>query len=287
MTDEQLVERAQHGDRAASRLLVERHLPLVRRLASRYRNLGLPDDDLVQEGSLGLLDAIQRFDRTRGAAFPTFAYWCARKQITHALTEKGHLLRLPKRLLERRTVIGAAAATVSARNGHEASVAELVDETGLPPADVREALHAPVALASLDELAGEGDLPLSAFVADEVAPDPAEEAVDRETHETIAAAIAELPANEQLVVRRHFGLDGAPEPLNDIAAEVGVSPQKARAIKDRALFHLARSLRPAAARTVRSKRRASSMAFQIGPLVAVLVSKIAALLEHGDVQPPL
>lgn len=260
---------------------------LVRRLASRYRNLGLPYEDLVQEGSLGLLDAIERFDRTRGAAFPTFAYWCARKQLTHALTEKGHLLRLPKRLVERRTVIGAAAANLSARNGHEASVTELVDETGLPAADVREAIHAPTALASLDELVGEGDLPVSAFVADEAARDPADEAVAHEAHEMISAAIAELPANEQLVVRRHFGLDGAAESLNEIAAEVGVSPQKTRVIKDRALFHLARSLGPAAVAAARSKRRVSSLALQIGPLAAVLASKIAALLEHGDVQPPL
>lgn len=287
MTDEQLAGRAQRGDRAASRLLVERHLPLVRRLACRYRNLGLPYDDLVQEGSLGLLDAIERFDRTRGAAFRTFAYWCVRKQLTHALSEKGHLLRLPKRVLERRTVVGAAAATLSARSGHEASVAELVEETGLPAADIREAVNAPVAIASLDELAGDGDLPLSAFVADEAARDPADEAVAHEGHEMICAAIAELPPSEQLVVRRHFGLDGASAPLNEIAAEIGVSPQKTRAIKDRALFRLARSLRPAAVGAARSKRRVSSLALQVGPLAAVLASKVATLLEHGDLQPPV
>src|SRR5581483_10859989 len=80
-TDEQLVRRAQVGDHAASSLLVERHLSLGRRLALRYGNLGLSYDDLVQEGSIGLLEAIERYDRTRGAGFRTFAHWCVRRAM--------------------------------------------------------------------------------------------------------------------------------------------------------------------------------------------------------------
>lgn len=285
MADEQLAERAQRGDRAAGRLLVERHLPLVRRLAARYRNLGLPYDDLVQEGSIGLLDAVDRFDRTRGAAFPTFAYWCIRRSLTHALTQRGHLVRLPKRLIERRTSVAAAARRLGCRNGREPSIQEIAEEMGLAAAEVRGVIEAPISIASLDEPVAKAGAPLGSLVVDESACDPAEEAVAHELRDIVTAAVAELPENEQTVVRRHFGLDGAAEPLNDIATACGVSPQKTRAIKDRALFHLARSLRPPTGAARSTARRTSTRALQIGPLVALLVSKVAALLEHADLPP--
>lgn len=247
----------------------------------------MPYDDLVQEGSIGLLDAVDRFDRSRGAAFPTFAYWCIRKAVTHALTERGHLVHLPKGLIERRTVVAAVSAGLASRNGREPTAEEIAEDTGLAVAEVREVLQAPMSVVSLDELVRGSDTPLAAVVEDDAAPDPADEVVAHELHDAITAAVADLPANERAVVRRHFGLDGVPEPLNEFAAAQGVSPQKARALKDRALFHLARSLRPPAGTVGRSGRRISSVALQIGPLVAALASKLAALFEHADVNPPL
>jgi len=287
-TDEQLVRRAQVGDHAASSLLVERHLSLGRRLALRYGNLGLSYDDLVQEGSIGLLEAIERYDRTRGAGFRTFAHWCVRRAMTHALTERGHVLRLPKRVLERRTTVTAAAALLASRNGHEATPAELAEETGLTVAEVREVLAAPVELASLDEFVGRGDVSLLATVQDANAPDPADAASARELHEIIEAALACLPADEQLVVRQHFGLDGAPRPLREIAGDVDMSLVKARAVKNRALYHLARGLR-AASVTERARaglRHASSAALAVGPLLVALAARIADLFDRTDPKPP-
>ncbi len=176
----------------------------------------------------------------------------------------------------------------ASRTGHEASPAELAEETGLTVAEVREVLAAPVELASLDELVGRGDVSLLATVQDANAPDPADAASARELHEIIEAALACLPADEQLVVRQHFGLDGAPRPLREIAGDVDMSPVKARAVKNRALYHLARGLR-AASVTERARaglRHASSAALAVGPLLVALAAKIADLFDRTDPTPP-
>ena len=287
------MERARRGDCAATRLLVERHLPLVRCLASNYGDLGLPFDDLVQEGSIGLLEAIERFDPNRGAAFSTFAYWCIRKTITHALTEKGHVVRLPKRLLERRHMVAAASSRLAAINGHEPSAAEVAAATGLAAAAVADALQAPMTVASLDEVVGEEGMTRAALLEDLNTRDPADEAATHELQGLVADAVAQLPADEQAVIRRYYGLDGEPRPLSDIAVEFGFSPQKTRAIKDRALFHLARALKPASA-SLGAARRAASVVrgraatiSRVGAIVALLLERAASFLEHGDVSPPL
>jgi RNA polymerase sigma factor (sigma-70 family) len=291
--DEQLVERARRGDRAASRLLVERHLPLVRHLASDYADLGLPFDDLVQEGSIGLLDAIDRFDPKRGAAFSTFAYWCIRKTITHALTNKGHLIRVPKRLLERRHLVAVASSKLAPANGHEPSSSELAAATGLEPEAVTEALQVPLTVTSLDQVIGDEGLTQAMLLADPTARDPADEALTHELKEVVAEAVAHLPADEQVVVRRHYGLEGEPERLAEIADELGYTSQKTRAIKDRALFHLARALKPASLPLGATKRVASTVRFRtatgtrVGAFLALLLAKASSLLEHADVSPPL
>jgi RNA polymerase primary sigma factor len=262
-------------------------------VASNYVNLGLPFDDLVQEGSIGLLDAIERFDPRRGAAFSTFAYWCIRKTITHALTEKGHVVRPPKRLLERRHLVAVTSSRFSPENGHEPSTSELAAETGLATEEVAEALKVPLTVASLDEVVGDEGLTRAALLSDATARDPADEAVAHELRDMLADAVAKLPHDEQVVVRRHYGLEGQAQALTAIADDLGYSPQKTRAIKDRALFHLARALQPivkaplGAAKRVATASRSRSMISRAGALIAVLVTKASSLLEHGDVTPPL
>src|SRR5438128_2359410 len=100
-----LLRAAKRGDAEARRRLVETHLPLVRRVAGGYRELGLPADDLVQEGAVGLLDAIGRFDARRGGDFATFARWRIRRAILNALTTQGRLVRLPKQVVEQRRAL--------------------------------------------------------------------------------------------------------------------------------------------------------------------------------------
>src|SRR5262249_58666830 len=103
------LQRAQRGDRRARERLVARHLDDVRSIARRYRNLGLPIDDLVQEGALGLLDSIDQYDATRGPEFEAYARFRVRRAIRNALTDKSRLIRLPKQIVERRRGLGPPA----------------------------------------------------------------------------------------------------------------------------------------------------------------------------------
>jgi RNA polymerase primary sigma factor len=295
--DEQLVARARQGDRAAQRLLVERHLPLVRAIASRYRDLGLPFDDLVQEGSIGLLEGIDRFDPRRGSAFSTFAYWRVRGAISRALTRNGHLLRLPKQVIERRHTVFATSARLATGNGHEPSAAEIAAATGLSTSAVVEALEAPTAIASLDKQAADGGTTLEALVEDPVARDPADEALVQETEQLVSDAVAQLPPRRRFVIRRHFGLDCKAQSLTEIAAELELSAQKTRAIKDRALHDLARVLKPrsperaagaAPGRIGSALRRRGALLPRVLPVIAAVVAKASALLvDRGGLDPPL
>jgi RNA polymerase primary sigma factor len=116
-----LLRAAKRNDAEAWRRLVETYLPLVRRVANGYRELGLPSDDLVQEGSLGLLDAISRFDPRRGGDFPTFARWRIRGSILNALTAQSRLVRLPKQVVEQRRALAHVHDELTGATGHPPS----------------------------------------------------------------------------------------------------------------------------------------------------------------------
>ena len=132
-----LLRAAQAGDRGAREQLVTSSLGLVRSVASRYRDLGLPFDDLVQEGALGLLDAIDHYDPDRGACFETYSRFRIRRAIRNALTEKSRLIRLPKQVVERRRAIERAEARLTAAAGRTATTAEIAALTGLPQEAIR------------------------------------------------------------------------------------------------------------------------------------------------------
>ncbi|MGZ4385054.1 MAG: sigma-70 family RNA polymerase sigma factor, partial [Gaiellaceae bacterium] len=136
-----LVERAKQGDHEAKHLLVQEHMGLVAAVARRYRDLGVPDEDLRQEGAIGLLEAIDRFDPTIGATFATYARWRVRQSISHALSNRGRLLRLPKEITERRRLI-ARSTSALVGGGATPTAGEIAECTGLSKAQVVEALEA-------------------------------------------------------------------------------------------------------------------------------------------------
>ena len=136
---QRLAARARRGDRAARASLVEQHMGLVRSIAFRYRDLGLPADDLVQEGAIGLLTAIDEYDPERGASFSTYAFWRIRAAVTHAVTARGSIVRVPRPVRERRRSVGAAHDRLSTEGGR-ATLRRLADATGLPADAVAEAL---------------------------------------------------------------------------------------------------------------------------------------------------
>lgn len=241
---ERLAARARRGDRVARTRLVEEHMGLVRSVALRYRDLGLPADDLVQEGAIGLLSAIDNYDPSQGASFSTYAFWRVRAAITHALTARGQLIRVPRPVLERRREVARVREGLRTA-GREPTVTELAAVTSLPAADVVEAL-APPRVASLDQPTAAGAL-LGDLVADDCVASPEARAVDHERARALRTALARLRGRKQIIVNRHFGLTGKAETLNDIAADLHLSPERTRALKDEALRELAADLEAAAA----------------------------------------
>jgi RNA polymerase primary sigma factor len=239
---ERLAARARRGDHVARTKLVEEHMGLVRSIAFRYRDLGLPTEDLVQEGAIGLLTAIDDYDASRGASFSTYAFWRVRAAITHALTAHGRLVRIPRPVLERRRELAQARERL-ATEGREPTVQQLAEATGLPARDVVEALR-PVAQASLDQPATDGTT-LGESVATDAATWPDAQLVELEQAKALRGALLHLQARKRTILGRHFGLSGEPQTLTRIADDLHLSPERTRALRDEALRELASELEPA------------------------------------------
>lgn len=240
-----LFEAARRGDRRAREQLVAEHLPTVRSIALRYRNLGLSVDDLMQEGSLGLLEAIDRYEPDRSSDFESYARFRIRRAIRNALTEQSRLIRLPKQVVERRRAIERAEANIRTATGRTPTTAELAAATGLSPAAVVSARTIGTAPVSLDQPVLEDGSTLEALVSDSSARSPEDETVEQEQARAVDDAVDSLPGRQRLVVSRHFGLGCEPEQIAEVAAELHVSQQRARAIERDALYALRDRLEPA------------------------------------------
>lgn len=236
--DAHLLDDARHGDSNARNRLVARHLAEVRAIAWRYRNLGLPFDDLVQEGALGLLDAIDGFDEGRRADFDAYARFRIRRAIRNALTDKSRLIRLPKEVVERRRAIARAEEQLVQSDGTRPSTSELADATGLRSEVVRDVRAVVPSVVSLDQAILPDGSTLETLVVDEASPDPVTGAVVLEETELVDRAVAELPERQREIVCRHFGLGREREELSAVAADLHLSPQRARTIERDALFTL-------------------------------------------------
>jgi RNA polymerase primary sigma factor len=242
--DAQLVDAARRGDRRARERLVARYLPVVRSIAFRYRRLGLPVEDLVQEGSLGLLEAIDRFEPVRSADFESYSRFRIRRAIRNALTEQSRMIRLPKQIIERRRAIERAEASFRSATGRMPTPVDLAAATGLTASAViatRSVVAPPV---SLDEPVLEDGSALETLVPDGSAHDPEEETVAHEQEEAVDHAVEMLPARQREILSRHFGLGRDAQQIADVAAALHVSQQRVRAIERDALYALRDQLDP-------------------------------------------
>lgn len=222
--DARLLRAAQTGDRAARDRLVADCVPWLHDLAHHYRGLGLGADDLVQEGALGLIDAIEHFDPDRGMPFERYARFRARNAMRDALTESSRLVRLPKHVVERRRAIDRYAARAAAATGHWPTAEQIAGALDLDVAEVVVARDAPVAVAVAD-----------------VAADPlasTREEADPVAVPDVAGALETLAPRQREIVERHFGIGAGPERLGDIADSLHVSRQRARTIELGALARL-------------------------------------------------
>lgn len=246
---ERLLRDARRGDGAAREQIVTANLGLVRSLASRYRDLGVPFDDLVQEGAVGLLDAIAQYDPERGLSFETYARFRIRRAIRNALTEQARLIRLPKQVVERRRAIERAEARLSASTaGRTPTPEQVAAVTGLSVADVVSARAAGIPPVSLDEPVRPDGSSLATVLADEGAADPELEAIEHERTTLLRAAIAELPERQRQIVVRRWGVGPDSPPDGEPGPELSLSPRRRQTIGRDALYHLRGALRPVRSR---------------------------------------
>lgn len=241
------------SNRAARReQLVTAHLGLVDSIARRYEHLGLPREDVVQEGYLGLLAAARRFEGRPETAFSTYAAGWIRQAICRALSQQPRTIRIPLRRLELRRHVEAVAADIEQRRGNavcdgarsipqQESVAH---ELGLDLGELREAVLSTPVRESLDAVPDLAHLPVCLLPANLVAADPCDAAVACEQRECLAAAVARLPERLRTILCRRFGLVGQAETgLAELGRELGISAERVRQLQNQALGRLRRDLR--------------------------------------------
>ncbi len=225
------------------RRLVEANLRLVVAIAKRYRYTDVSLLDRVQDGNVGLMKAVDRFQYRRGFRFSTYATWWIRQAITRAIADTGRTIRLPSHLVTTLNQIAAARLALGRELAREPTIDELAARTGVPAEKVSLALRSSAPLTSLDLPVGE-DVVLGEFVADAAATSPHESLAARETGWLARQALASLSPRHRHVLKLRFGLGGAREhTLQEIADRLGVSRERARQLEAAALNRLRRSTR--------------------------------------------
>jgi RNA polymerase primary sigma factor len=242
--ERELARRAASGDRRARNRLIESNLRLVVSMARRYQGLGLSFPDLVQEGTVGLIQAVDRFDWRRGRRFSTYAAWWIRQSIRRALTNDSRTIRLPSRLVTKQLATRRASATLEASLGRMPTIAELAAVTGFDPDAIVLAEQAPLANASLNQpiRSSDGGAELLDLMPDATAQDPEEVLEQTAQAEAVRDAVAHLDERERDIVISHFGLDGESHTLEEIATDMHLAPERVRQIERHAFAALATAL---------------------------------------------
>ncbi len=243
-----LAARARAGEFAARQQMIEHNLRLVVSIAKRYRNRGVPLSDLVEEGNLGLIHAIEKFDPDRGFRFSTYATWWIRQSVERAVAQQARPVHLPVRVLRDLRHVLRARRLLEADAGTGARVPVRIEDiahlTESDLDDVADLLRLAEATASLDAPLGEGaGASLLDVVADADASGPEDDAIHREQERLVHAWLQGLPPKQRRVVERRFGLDGqAPATLESLAADLGLTRERVRQIQHDALLRLKRTL---------------------------------------------
>ncbi|MDO4566575.1 MAG: RNA polymerase sigma factor RpoD, partial [Oscillospiraceae bacterium] len=235
-----LAIRMSKGDDEARKRLSEANLRLVVSIAKRYVGRGMQFLDLIQEGNLGLIKAVEKFDYTKGFKFSTYATWWIRQAITRAIADQARTIRIPVHMVETINKVKKVGSQLLHQNGHEATAEEISEEMGVSVEKVREIMRVAQEPVSLETPIGEEeDSHLGDFIPDEDAPVPAEAAYHTLLKEQLSDVLGTLTPREEKVLRLRFGLeDGRPRTLEEVGREFKVTRERIRQIEAKALRKL-------------------------------------------------
>src|SRR4051812_34695827 len=237
--ERELARRKDAGDEAAKRRLIESNLRLVMSITRNYTKAGVPLLDLIQEGNLGLIRAVEKFDYRLGFKLSTYATWWIRQAITRALADQGRTIRLPVHVAEQVRKLMRARRQVAQKLNREPTLAELAKEAQLTEEKVRDLLELVEDPVSLDTPVGDGDSLYGDMIEDIHSERPEAQTARNLRHRELAVALSTLNPRMRNVLALRFGLDGGlPKTLEEVGSQLGVTRERVRQLESRALREL-------------------------------------------------
>ncbi len=235
--EERLAHLAKDGDEEARRTLIRSNLRLVVTIAKKYMNLGLSFSDLIEEGNLGLMKSVEKYDLAKGCKLSTYAAWWIKQAIVRALSNQAKMIRLPVYMVEKVSAVNRALEVLSKRMGRPPTSQEIAKHLGIETEKVVEVLEVSQSPESLNETIGEdGVSELINVVSDEGAASPHRSLAERMIQDNIMDLLSKMDEREAKIISWRFGLFGdKPKTLEDIGQTLGVTRERVRQISDAAV----------------------------------------------------